>query len=46
MTGTYLDRYLYRPKEIVLLNGYCENVFRFVWDDTFQRATRAIKYGP
>jgi hypothetical protein len=44
MTGTYLDRYLYRPKEIVLLNGYCENVFRFVWDDNFQHATRVIKY--
>jgi len=44
LRGTYLERYLYRPKEIVLLNEYCENVMRFVWSDRFEHTTRVIKY--
>jgi hypothetical protein len=44
LRGTYLERYLYRPKEIVLLNGNCETVIRFVWNDRFQHRTRVIKY--
>ncbi len=40
LTGTYT----YRPKEIVLLNEYCENVIRFGWNDKFQHDTRVIKY--
>jgi len=42
LTGTYLARYFYRPKEIVLLNGYCENVIRFGWNDRFQHQTPGI----
>jgi hypothetical protein len=44
LTGTYLERYLYRPKEIVVLNGYSENVIRFVWNDQFRHETCVLKF--
>jgi len=44
LAGTYLARYIYRPKEIVLLNGDCETVIRFGWNDQFQHDTRVMKY--
>jgi hypothetical protein len=44
LMGTYLARYIYRPKEIVLLNGYCENVICFGWNDQCQHDTRIMKY--
>jgi hypothetical protein len=45
LSGTYLARYVYRPKQIVLLNEYCENVIRFGWNDRFEhQMPGVVKY--
>jgi hypothetical protein len=44
LSRTYLARYLYRPKQIVLLNGDSENVFAFGWHDQFWHDIRVVKY--
>jgi len=42
LTGTYLARYSYRPKDIIVLNEYCENVFCFGWNDRLQHQTPGV----
>jgi hypothetical protein len=44
LTGTYLERYLYRPNAIVLVNGGCESFLRFVWADGLHHGGCGVKY--
>jgi hypothetical protein len=42
LTSIYLARYCYRPKEIIIVNEFCENVLHFGWHDRFEHRTSGV----